>query len=234
MKSYVRIIALTLLCLLFPQTTFSAEIKKRNGQVIEGDIEGTLVQKGKGWQLKEGRNLEHAYSYMIVNGKGIESIDETGIRTSKDGMYLLWTISARNRALSDAEVFRLVKSHLEKGGFDPSGFNYSQLANDTQHITIAYPAHKKDRGVVVAAPIIIGAVGGDRGSLLAKKTIEIQAAIAERFNANSADAKALASWNDKLIGELSGGVIIPVIRLKTDKGIVTIPVAEIVAFGEKQ
>ncbi|HLG14319.1 MAG TPA: hypothetical protein VJH03_07435 [Blastocatellia bacterium] len=227
--------SLLILALLVPGLALAGKVKKKNGQVIEGEIEGTLVQKGRGWQLKDGATVEHVNSYLFVGSKDyeIDSIDESGVSTSYNGWYLLLVVGSRSRMLSDAAVFRSFKSELERAGLDPEAFSVRKLASGLIFAVLAYPAHKMDQSKLVVAPIIGGVAAGTRGSLVAKKAVEIQGLMSGRFQGAPSDKQpSIASWPDSLIGELKDGQLIQAVRVKTSEGTVTIPVKDIVAFNQ--
>ena len=67
-----------------------ATIKKRNGDVIEGTVQGFVALKGKKPLVENGKGTNDAtkYSttYWIVKGEEIVRIDEAGVQRKSDGV----------------------------------------------------------------------------------------------------------------------------------------------------
>jgi hypothetical protein len=80
----LKIILRTLvLCAICGHLLFAATIKKKNGQVVEGEIQGMIVQKGEVKESpgeKDPSIRQYTVTYYVVNGSDIASIDESGVR----------------------------------------------------------------------------------------------------------------------------------------------------------
>jgi len=233
MKFCVRVVTILSICVLAGGSVFGAKIKKRNGQVLEGEIQGALLLKGKGWQIRVGRNLEYVSSYLLVSGKEIDSIDEEGIHISQSGVVLLQLVGNQNRPPYDSEVLKAVSSYLAKSGSPGEAGLSTPTSRGPLLVLIALPAMKKSAGHKEALRVMGGA-SGKRAQALVEKAIELEELFSEKYSkaTPNADGKLISSWQERLLGEEKDGQLMRAIRLKTGEGVVAIPIQEIVAFGQ--
>jgi hypothetical protein len=59
-------------------------VKKRNGQIVSGEIQGRIAQKGEVFKRDEPGFF---VGYNVIEGKNIESIDERGVNLVKGATF---------------------------------------------------------------------------------------------------------------------------------------------------
>lgn len=84
----MKVLSLLLVgCLTVPSSAFAATIKKKNGDVVEGKIEGLIALKEPAQEeVDKDKASVKKYSiwYWLVNGEQILRIDEAGVERQTD------------------------------------------------------------------------------------------------------------------------------------------------------
>ncbi|MFS8084652.1 MAG: hypothetical protein ACMG6H_03415 [Acidobacteriota bacterium] len=68
-------------CVLLTSFASAATIKKKDGQEIKGEINGRVVLKGK--TLESDSRYKHSVTFIVMDGKDINTIDENGVNSIK-------------------------------------------------------------------------------------------------------------------------------------------------------
>lgn len=200
-------------CLCLSEPLGAATIKKKSGQVVEGEINGYVVQVGRFQpyayqEAVSSRNYLYRYAglpdwakvkirYRLIGGALIDRIDEGGLET-RGGPGSGW--------FREVDVFLRDRSDLDKA----YELSVLEATVEAQMGTLPWEAN-------IAMPFSTLNEG-------------VRAAIAEIVWLPSAST-------DKILGQLhmdqGKARLLPAIEIRTSQGIVTVPVAEIVAFSEK-
>jgi hypothetical protein len=105
-----------------------ATVKKRNGTTAEGEIDGTIVQKGVSRPKSGSRSAtaERAATYILVDGSDVDAIDERGV--TAHGYY---TIIEASRAgpLDDKYI-------VDWGSKYKGGMQFGKLGDGTSVMVI--------------------------------------------------------------------------------------------------
>jgi hypothetical protein len=117
----VRILLLGAMALL-PASTWAATVKLKTGVVVEGKIEGMLIQSAA-----KAENL----SFTIRRGADITAIDERGVSFKKGSKVLTMSFFARDRSADTIEAdivggLRATYGHLNRKE-DAAGADASEL-----------------------------------------------------------------------------------------------------------
>lgn len=105
-----------LLCLAVQPQARSAVVKKANGEVVQGDIQGYVLLKGRAQQIEIAAKKQFQIDLLRVYGEGIASIDKEGIRVlQKRGNVRLIVGVKPNAAPGVDEVLGMAES--QEGGF---------------------------------------------------------------------------------------------------------------------
>lgn len=95
---------LVLVCLAAALPLFAAEVKKRSGEKAKGSILGIVVQELKPpAPVKSGDG--YGASYMLTNGKDVESIDTAGVRF-REGALRAHLIVSTPAAADPGQILR--------------------------------------------------------------------------------------------------------------------------------
>lgn len=176
MKPRTRILILLLIWMSAQSPLFAAKVKKANGEIVEGEIQGLIVCRGKTTNV----------TFRVVRGKDIVSIDEEGLQSAPGkGLGL---DGVKNTAQED--VLQGIIWWMDR-----------------------FLKWKSGEALLRDVP------GG--GQVLGIRMSEMFSAGELLVGEARVDKKA------KVITILSA------IEVQTDKGIVRIPVADIVSFKEK-
>lgn len=156
----------------------AATIKKKNGQIIKGEINGIVVQGGS--ELVTGSPGGYGALYYTPKGEQIESIDEDGVHY-RPGARIRYVSIGQKDKIDDSEAAGVA---IEMENNFTAMFDYS----------------------------------GKHGMASVKSdTMSLD---------NPAKFKLLGEYRK----EGSTGKIIPALEVNTAKGIVLVPIAEIVEF----
>lgn len=204
-KVRIYILCVILAFTLAGNQAFASKIKKKNGQVVEGEISGVIVQK----ELKK-TNEGHSARYYPINGADIEAIDEGGVHLIKGSPSVMYEVGPTDKLPSDIEVLQLAMSEGPMRE-DPLGVRTDRAT-----------------GVTVKA--------------IRENEVDIKSFFSKSLNAYS-------GFTIKHAGErsISRGALLstarmekaemvslnPALQIKTDKGVVTVPLGEIIGFKKE-
>jgi hypothetical protein len=203
MKLQTQLTTSLLVCALAGSAAFAARVKKKNGEVIEGQIKGTVVAlKKEGSQLKlESKKEGVSATYVLVRGAEIQTIDESGIFVWSG--YCAVALAGKDTVLDDIAVIR----HTLRR---PSGsFLVVNKAKDGTEVVIL--TFKPDKETFYSL----------------RKNLPADWQFAEVISdANTVNAPLLGEYRE----EKGNPRLTPAIEMDTKQGMVTIPIEEIVAF----
>lgn len=185
-------------------------VKTKNGSIVLGAINGTLVQKNAG-ENKTAAGTTYYGTYVFTKGEYVDSIDEHGVHTNTRGYSFIASVNAKTK-LDDIAVF---KKYLDDSGAVKSGHEGTTLD------------FGGDSGMTVEANLSTreGPYGGPKNSKTSILGID---KIIDDLLETAPRCSILGTYvKDKEQGKYK---IIPALEVNTDKGIVTIPVGDIVEF----
>jgi len=112
-----------LFALILAQTseTKIATIKRKNGEVVKGQINGIVVQ-GKSGPVSAGSKTGYGALYYAGKGADIEAIDEEGVHY-KSGAKVGYVNIGQKGPINDAEAARVAVEDSFTAMFDYSGNN---------------------------------------------------------------------------------------------------------------
>jgi hypothetical protein len=177
MKAATRLLSALLIILFIASQALAATVKKKNGQLVKGEITGRIVQKGKTEKIES--RYKYSDVFNVIEGKGIDTIDERGVNPIKGTTFsiILYYYSDETPP-EDTWVLDLAEGFLAMG------------SDVSMNI---------------------------KGDLLGIKR---------------AEGKNLI---DPLLGELVREEktvrVLPALKVKTDKGMVEIPISDVARFG---
>jgi hypothetical protein len=177
MKAATRMLLALLIILFIASQALAATVKKKNGQLVRGEITGRIVQKGKTEKIES--RYKYSIVFNVIEGKGIDTIDERGVNPIKGTSFpiILYYYSDETPP-EDTWVLDLAEGFLAMGS-DVS----MNIKGDLLGITRA-------EGKNLIDPLL--------GELVREeKTVRV----------------------------------LPALRVKTDKGMVEIPISDIARFG---
>ncbi|MGQ0761283.1 MAG: hypothetical protein ACT4OT_04610 [Acidobacteriota bacterium] len=100
------IVSLALVVLILEAAAQSpATVKKNNGQLLKGSIQGTVIQ-GESSPVKSDASGGYGGLYYIAKGEQIESIDEDGVRY-RNGTRLRYVSIGQKQPIDDLEVAKM-------------------------------------------------------------------------------------------------------------------------------
>lgn len=96
------------LLILMASTVFAAKIKKKNGQVVEGEIKGTIVLKsiGQSRSKEDPKVTVYSVQYALISGNEIDVIDEKGVHKTSN-RFAFFSVSQENTPPDDNEVIEI-------------------------------------------------------------------------------------------------------------------------------
>jgi len=96
-------------------------VKKRNGQIVEGEIGGVIIQKGDVSKSDDGFTVK----YFPINGKEIVAIDEIGIHLAPGSASVVFIVDDKESLPPDIDVLKaaLRRSMGPRGMEDPLGID---------------------------------------------------------------------------------------------------------------
>ncbi|OGU42091.1 MAG: hypothetical protein A2315_09370 [Ignavibacteria bacterium RIFOXYB2_FULL_35_12] len=106
MKSLKSIPSILLIYLLIQNATFATQVKLKNGKVLEGTINGLIVQKEetkKSPSEKDPKKVVYNASYYLTNGEEIGLIDEQGVHKNSNKVVII-NCSQEETPLNDLDV----------------------------------------------------------------------------------------------------------------------------------
>ena len=223
--------------ILMQSLLLAATVKKKNGEVIVGEIKGRVVTKASVQTRKDGPSTSLGINYNLIDGKTIEAIDENGIRGVANTNYLVLAASHEKLPPADASIFgSLTNQSISDGSF-------SILPLHAGGTLVILPIRSSVTAGAVDLSIDLGKFTeddairitrdfqGEKSVAALKRAFEFQRTTSEAYKRLKSPA---LNWTDRIIGELriegGKGTIKPGIELETKKGTIVIPVSEIVAF----
>jgi len=237
MNITVRVLCIVLVWVFMQSLLFAATVKKKNGQVINGEIKGKIILKGMVQSRKESLSTKYVVNYSLIGGEYIDAIDEDGIHGVRDGKYLLLIVNQENTPANDVKVFESLTSRL----IASKEFSFLPLTENT--LLVVAPVNTSVKEGILEVSFDLGKFTRDdviriaqdfygaKRMAVVKQAFEQERLLSEKYKTIG---KPTLSWTDKLLGEVriegGKGRLIPAIELMTEKGVVTIPVNEIVEF----
>jgi hypothetical protein len=203
MKPRTQFIAALLVCLLAGSSALAARVKKKNGEVIEGQIKGTVVaRKTEGSFVKmEGGRESFSATYALIRGGDVQAIDEAGISILTG--YCAVALAGKDAALDDVAVIR----HTLRRPF--GSFLVLDTAKDGTKLMILTIKPDKDAFQKL------------------RKDFQPDWRFAEVISdVGTVNAPLLGEYRE----EKGQPRLIPAIELKTKQGVVTVALEEVVAF----
>ena len=145
LRKPICLLSVVLLFVLASEPVLAAKIKKKDGQVIEGKINGLVVQKGM-------NTTANAVSYSLIKGGYIESIDESGL-SLRAGSKFLYALTRQKEipiySGEEAEIIGFVSGIF--GGMDENSGIYGNIG-----VGGGVAAKYLDRKEVNARDILVG------------------------------------------------------------------------------
>ena len=110
---------------IFGQTgqTKTATIKKKDGEVIKGEIKGTVVQ-GESGPVSTGSRTGYGALYYTPKGEQIEAIDEEGVHYRVSGRRVRFVNIGQKDKINDSEAAGVAVAMDGEGSSNPV-FDYS-------------------------------------------------------------------------------------------------------------
>ena len=100
-------ILLLMICVCSTSVARAATVKKKNGETIEGQIDGAVVLKrtlGAPTEKSLKGRCKGIVVYVAIGGKYVDTIDENGVKPLPDGYVGLVEYCYKKTPLSDLEV----------------------------------------------------------------------------------------------------------------------------------
>jgi hypothetical protein len=199
-------------------------IKKKEGQIVVGKLDGLIVLKDKLEESKLDAKTEYTVSYWLIRGWEADNIDEEGVHISKEykGVQSLVIASSVNKTPNDVEVIKKVVDKDEsRGGL----FVHMELSNEGFAVDIPYPTQNEEDITKNNVALWAMAKYKKRGETIFKKAYDQHQLLLK-------ESKPVDKTTYLLKGELLGvfreDQIVPTLEIVTEKGAVTIPVNQIV------
>ncbi len=99
------IVSLALVVLILELGQAPATVKKNNGQLLKGSIQGTVIQ-GESGPVKTDASGGYGGLYYIAKGEQIESIDENGVHY-RNGTRLRYVSIGQKQPIDDLVVAKM-------------------------------------------------------------------------------------------------------------------------------
>jgi len=107
-------LALILTVVLAP-ASFAGFVKKKDGQILQGSINGLIVLASEERSVKEGEKVRYLQVHIIEQGKDVLSLDEDGVQLAAGSEMVICslssTVAGKAGKLSDLGV-RLTMAHM--------------------------------------------------------------------------------------------------------------------------
>ena len=107
-------LALILTVVLAP-ASFAGFVKKKDGQILQGSINGLIVLASEERSVKEGEKVRYLQVHIIEQGKDVLSLDEDGVQMAAASEMVICslssTVAGKAGKLSDLGV-RLTMAHM--------------------------------------------------------------------------------------------------------------------------
>ena len=233
-----RSLGIALFCIFLQSVALADIIKKKNGQVVVGEIKGRIVLRGPVADRKGGKNRRSFTFYSVIRNEHITSIDENGVHSGANGGYLLVSASHPTHAPTDVIVFQALSSSiLAAEGFSvlplPEGGTLVMVplrlrSSKELPATLAVDLGKFEQSDALR---IIKDFQGAESAEIAKIVLDDAAALTEKHKNSHDDGLNLTG---ALMGELrfegGKGQVLPRIEVVTSNGATMIPVDQIIAF----
>jgi hypothetical protein len=88
-------------------------VKKKDGQTLEGEIKGVIVQKGS-LDKYEGASTKAYFSYNVIQGRDITLIDEHGIHLAEGSKFLYVLVDGATPPNNQEDIEALYLANHEK------------------------------------------------------------------------------------------------------------------------
>jgi hypothetical protein len=100
---------------------FAATVKKSNGEVVEGQVLGLVVQKGPVKDSRVPGDARYTVTYYTTNGSDVSVIDEKGLQYVPGAVIGVWVVTQSTppddlEALETAVGPAMFLRRLPKGG----------------------------------------------------------------------------------------------------------------------
>jgi hypothetical protein len=142
-----RACATTVMLLLLAPNGLAATVKLKDGRVVEGEIQGRVVQR----EIKA--SVRNGATYEITNGRDVVAIDEQGVHFAPVSELLMGTTTEQRRPLDDIEVIQLL--------LDPPAGLFPRTKGGANVLRFG-PARRKEGDVTSTTPLL-GTIRGDPG-----------------------------------------------------------------------
>ncbi len=183
----------------------AAEITKKNGQVVHGDIQGKVVLKSKQTQVtKEGKDYR-VFFYSLHEGETVQVIDAKGIQLQTGKVCLAmveWELASKGQPPPDLDVIATCEESSPSVKFAYIG----------EALAVRLFVKMEKPGTVA----------------------DFYDGVHSLFKEGTTAAINAQPVLGKILGELRTGEgnsrLIPALELKTQQGPSTVPLAQIVPF----
>ena len=87
------------------------KIKRKNGEYVEGKLNGLLIQKSA--VIQSLSTKRHLVAYLLINGKDVDAIDENGIHIGEGVKTLILAAAAKrqDQLPSDLDILEGLSKH---------------------------------------------------------------------------------------------------------------------------
>jgi hypothetical protein len=113
MKVVCSVIASVLLSACMVTNLQAGSITTKRGEVVTGDVQGTLLLKSHVWQLKTESGQYGIVYYILVEGPAVEAISDKGVTLKPYADFRCalvdWTIGGSQKPPSDVEVAKVTR-----------------------------------------------------------------------------------------------------------------------------
>ncbi|MGH9426703.1 MAG: hypothetical protein ACRD2L_10445, partial [Terriglobia bacterium] len=192
----------------------AAKIKKKGGEIVEGEIKGFVVQADIAPQMKGDRIKSYKALYFKVAGADIETMDETGVRL-RTGKKVRFLLVEQKEKPSDLEVLAAFKG--DSLDSDIGALMATTLAyRDAHHGSLTQGLYDpaKDAGQIVV---------GSTPFFTEQHTKDV------RIQGDFSRFKLLGTFRmEHSYGKVT---LVPTIEIVSEKGPQSIALEEIVEFG---
>ncbi|MFQ5602682.1 MAG: TonB family protein [bacterium] len=129
MKKSVFISLVILFCVSAVSFLFPGSIKKKNGQIVHGEIKSNVLLKGNIQKSQHGSVIEYTLSYIIINGEDIKAIDENGVHLGKS-VVLLVIVRKENQVPNDKKIVEAALREIRLEELKRKKTNFIKLKED--------------------------------------------------------------------------------------------------------
>lgn len=208
LKLWMRSAGLIVILFCFHVVVFAAKIQKKDGQVIVGEIQGTVAIKSTTEMVTMKGKEYAAVSYVLIDGQRILQVDPTDVTIAPGRQTMLtlsWELGSSVQPPSDVEALAEAAVAIQPSGF-PFQWGYFSSGAEWAKVALLNTANATINGMF-GYPVASGSDG---------------------------TAPSFYAW--PTIGNILGtftsgnGSLLPTLAVTTSGGVVNLPVEEIVAF----